>query len=69
MKVRPTLLNRRQPKCYVGNGLLMKSGHIDVEFDLLELAVIVKALSTLGMLSPRYLEKLATHMDKEGITW
>lgn len=69
MKVRPTLLNRRQPKCYVGNGMLLKSGHWDVEFDYLEMAVIVKALSELGMLSPKYLEKLANHMEKEGITW
>jgi len=69
MKVRPLILNHRQPKCYTGNGLLMRSGHLEVEFDPLEMAVIVKGLSTLGMLSPRYLEKLAKHMDEEGISW
>ena len=47
----------------------MRSGHLEVEFDPLEMAVIVKGLSTLGMLSPRYLEKLAKHMDEEGISW
>lgn len=69
MKVRPTILNRRQPKCYTGNGLLIRSGHWEVELDYLEMAVVVKALSTLGLLTPRYLQKLANHMDKEGITW
>ena len=69
MKVRPTILNNRQPKCWTGNGLLLRSGHYQVELDYLEMAVIVKALSTLGMLSPKYLEKLAHHMDKEGIIW
>ena len=69
MKVRPTIRNSRQPKCWTGNGLLMRSGHLEVEFDYLEMAVIVKALSTLGMLSPKYLEKLANHMEKEGISW
>jgi len=47
----------------------MRSGHLEVEFDYLEMAVIVKALSTLGMLTPKYLEKLAKHMDKENIEW
>ena len=69
MKIRPTLLNRHQPKCYYGNGMLFKSGHWDVELDYLEMAVIVKALSTLGMLSPKHLEKLANHMEKEDISW
>ena len=69
MKVRPTISNNHQPKCYTGNGLLMRSGHWEVEMDYLEMAVIVKALSTLGMLSPKYLQKLADHLDKEGITW
>ena len=69
MKVRPTILNNRQPKCWTGNGLLLRSGHYQVELDYLEMAVIVKALSTLGMLSPKYLQKLADHMEKEGITW
>ena len=69
MKVRPTIRNYRQPKCWTGNGLLMRSGHSEVEFDYLEMAVIVKALSTLGMLSPKYLEKLAKHMEKENIEW
>ena len=69
MKVRPTIRNHRQPKCWTGNGLLLRSGHYQVELDYLEMAVIVKALSTLGMLSPKYLQKLADHMAKEGITW
>ena len=69
MKVRPTILNNRQPKCWTGNGLLIKSGHYQVELDLLETAVIVRALSEVGMLNPIYLKKMKDHMDKEGITW
>ena len=69
MKVRPTILSNKQPKCYYGNGMLFKSGHWEVEMDLLEMAVIVKALSELGMLKPEYLQKLKAHMAKEGITW
>ncbi|HUW46162.1 MAG TPA: hypothetical protein VMW50_10265 [Dehalococcoidia bacterium] len=69
MKVRLSILNTRQPKCYTGNGLLIRSGHKEAEFDYLELAVIVRALSEVGMLQPEYLQKLKIHMDKEGISW
>jgi len=69
MKVRLSILSNRQPKCYTGNGLLIRSGHKEAEFDYLELAVIVRALSEVGMLKPEYLEKLKVHMAKEGITW
>ena len=69
MKVRPSITNHRQPKCYVGNGMLFFSGHISIEMDLLEEAVIVRALSEVGMLKPEYLQKLKNHMAKEGITW
>lgn len=69
MKVKLSILGNKQPRCYIGNGMLLKSGHWEAELDQLELAVIVKALSEMGMLSPKYLEKLAKHLDKEGITW
>jgi len=69
MKVRLSILNTRQPQCYTGNGLLIRSGHKEVEFDRLELAVIVRALSATGMLQPEYLQKLKIHMDKENIEW
>jgi len=69
MRVRPTIANTKQPKCYTGNGLLVRSGHWEVELDYLELAVIVRALSEVGMLKPEYLQKLKAHMAKGGITW
>ena len=69
MKVRPTILNNHQPKCYIGNGMLFFSGHISIEMNLLEEAVIVRALSEVGMLKPEYLQKLKNHMEKEGILW
>lgn len=69
MKVRPTIRNNRQPKCYTGNGLLMRSGHWEIEYDKLELAVIVRSLSEMGMLNPTYLRHLKNHMEKEGVTW
>jgi len=69
MKVRPILLDNKQPKCWTGNGLLIRSGHYQVELDLLEMAVIVRALSEVGMLNPTYLKKLKEHMEKERISW
>lgn len=69
MRVRPLILNHRQPKCYTGNGLLVRSGHFEVELDPLETAVIVRALSEIGFLNPIYLKKMKDHMAKEGISW
>jgi len=69
MRVGFSLRNHRQPKCYAGNGLLLESGHINLELDPLEMAVIVRSLSEIGYLNPDYLKKLKDHMTRDNITW
>lgn len=64
MRIRPLILSSKQPKCYIGDGLLIKSGHWEVELDQMERAVMLKILSQIGMLNPAYLEKLKNFLEK-----
>lgn len=65
MRVRASLLNTRRPKCYFGDGLIIKSGHLEVELNPLEMTGVIKTLSDVGMLNPAHLQKLKDHLEKQ----